>query len=55
MTDLTGAATANGLLVGIPGDAKGSASKGLYGSHLSNTMISSYSDHTRGKLFSISK
>ena len=51
LTDLTGAAAANGLLVGLPGDSKDSNSKGLYGPHLGNTMLSSYSDHTRGKQY----
>ena len=51
LTDLTGAAAANGLLVGLPGDSKDSNSKGLYGPHLGNTMLSPYSDHTRGKQY----
>ena len=51
LTDLTGAAAANGLLVGLPRDPKDSTSNGLYGPHSSNTMLSSYSDHTRGKQY----
>ena len=47
MTDLTGAAAANGLLVGLSGDSNKNIN-GLYGSHHSNNIISTYNENNQG-------